>query len=65
MKKTFALIGAATELHTESYREILAGNGFGLDVVRPAVQLVSDIRRAPVAALGADHHPLCRAAYAV
>jgi UDP-N-acetyl-2-amino-2-deoxyglucuronate dehydrogenase len=25
-----------TDLHTESYREILAGNGFGLDDVRPS-----------------------------
>ena len=49
-----------TELHTESYREILAGRGFGLDVVRDAVQMVSDIRRASVAPLSGDYHPMCR-----
>lgn len=27
-------------LHTESYRQILAGNGFGLEEVRPAIELI-------------------------
>lgn len=54
-----------TELHTESYRRILAGDGFGLEVVRPAVELVSGIRQAPIAALQHDCHPLCFAGYAV
>jgi UDP-N-acetyl-2-amino-2-deoxyglucuronate dehydrogenase len=48
------------ELHTESYRQILAGQGLGLDVIRDVVQAVSDIRRAPVAELRGDFHPLCR-----
>jgi UDP-N-acetyl-2-amino-2-deoxyglucuronate dehydrogenase len=54
-----------TELHTESYRHILSGHGFGLDAVRPAVQAVSDIRRAPVATIRGDYHPLCREAHVV
>jgi len=33
-----------TELHTRSYEEILAGRGYGLDTVRPSVELVSDFR---------------------
>lgn len=33
-----------TDLHTESYREILAGRGFGLDDARPAIELVHDLR---------------------
>lgn len=33
-----------TELHTDSYREILAGNGFPLLETRRAIQLVHDIR---------------------
>lgn len=33
-----------TDLHTESYRSILAGNGFRLSDTRPAIQLVHDIR---------------------
>jgi UDP-N-acetyl-2-amino-2-deoxyglucuronate dehydrogenase len=48
------------ELHTESYRQILAGQGLGLDVIRTVVQAVSDIRNAPVAELRGDFHPLCR-----
>jgi len=54
-----------TELHTESYRRILAGDGFGLDVVRSGVEVVSQIRNAPVAALTGEYHPLCRLANAV
>jgi len=49
-----------TELHTESYRHILAGGGFGLDVTRDAVKTVSDIRHAPVEQLHGDYHPLCQ-----
>jgi UDP-N-acetyl-2-amino-2-deoxyglucuronate dehydrogenase len=49
-----------TELHTESYREILCGRGFGLDAVRGAVETVSEIRRAPTAPLTNDYHPMCR-----
>lgn len=33
-----------TELHTQSYQEILAGNGFRLSETRKAVQLAHDIR---------------------
>jgi UDP-N-acetyl-2-amino-2-deoxyglucuronate dehydrogenase len=34
-----------TELHTESYKQILAGNGFPLIETRKAIELVSDIRK--------------------
>ena len=47
------------DLHTESYREILAGRGFGLDVAREAIHTVHQIRNAPVESLGSDYHPLC------
>lgn len=33
-----------TELHTESYREILAGRGFGIEDAKPAIELVERIR---------------------
>jgi UDP-N-acetyl-2-amino-2-deoxyglucuronate dehydrogenase len=33
-----------TELHTESYRNILDGNGFGLVDCRKAIEIVSKIR---------------------
>ena len=38
----------AMDLHTESYREILSGNGFGLAVTKPSVQIVESIRAQPV-----------------
>ena len=33
-----------TDLHTSSYQEILAGRGFGLDAVRPSIEIVSALR---------------------
>ena len=33
-----------TDLHTSSYQEILAGRGFGLDEVRPSIEIVSALR---------------------
>ncbi len=33
-----------TDLHTESYKQILAGKGFGISDVRPAIDLVSKLR---------------------
>lgn len=49
-----------TDLHTESYRQILAGQGFGLDEARPAVEMVHAIRNAPIQGLQGDYHPFCR-----
>ncbi|MBE0536463.1 MAG: Gfo/Idh/MocA family oxidoreductase [Phycisphaerae bacterium] len=33
-----------SDLHTESYRQILAGHGFGPEVVRPSIEIVAAIR---------------------
>ncbi len=49
-----------TDLHTESYRKILAGEGFGIDEVREAIRIVYEIRNSkPLGATG-DYHPLLR-----
>src|SRR5579871_2348156 len=37
-----------TDLHTRSYEEIIAGRGFGLDEVRPSIDIVSTFRNAPI-----------------
>jgi UDP-N-acetyl-2-amino-2-deoxyglucuronate dehydrogenase len=37
-----------TDLHTTSYAEIIAGRGYGIDVVRPCVETVSALRTAPI-----------------
>jgi UDP-N-acetyl-2-amino-2-deoxyglucuronate dehydrogenase len=36
--------GGFTDLHTLVYKDILAGNGFGIPACRPSIQLVHDIR---------------------
>jgi len=46
------------DLHTQVYREILAGRGFGATDVRPAIQLVHDIRNAVQSGLKGEVHPL-------
>ena len=46
-----------TDLHTESYKEINKGNGFRLDVLRPSIELVTDIRNAPVVPNRGEQHP--------
>jgi len=48
------------DLHTRSYEEILAGRGFGLDDVRPSVEIVSNFRsRAEEPHVG-DRHPFAQ-----
>jgi UDP-N-acetyl-2-amino-2-deoxyglucuronate dehydrogenase len=37
-----------TDLHTRSYEEIMAGRSFGLDDVRPSIDIVSTFRSAPI-----------------
>ena len=46
-----------TDLHTESYRDILGGGGFGLDDALPSIDLVHAIREAPKLGLTDDAHP--------
>ena len=46
-----------TDLHYQSYEQILAGNGFGLEENRVAIQTVSDIRQMTPKGLSGDYHP--------
>lgn len=50
-----------TDLHTISYKEILAGKGFGLEENRVAIETVSHIRSASLSPLSGDHHPFVNA----
>jgi UDP-N-acetyl-2-amino-2-deoxyglucuronate dehydrogenase len=50
-----------TDLHTVSYREILAGRGYGLEDARHCIETVNVIRSASVVPAGADAHPFIRA----
>lgn len=47
-----------TDLHTESYRKILGGKGFGLDDALPSIELVYAIRTAEKVGIVEDSHPL-------
>lgn len=51
-----------TDLHTESYRQILAGEGYRLDAARTAVETVYQIRNASAQGLQGDYHPFCKQA---
>ena len=44
-----------TELHTDSYKAILNGNGFGLKDARPSIEIVHDIRNKTLAHAGEKH----------
>jgi UDP-N-acetyl-2-amino-2-deoxyglucuronate dehydrogenase len=48
--------GGFTDLHTQSYEKILAGEGFGLLDCRPAIDTVAAIRGAVPVAASADAH---------
>ena len=49
-----------TELHTESYKQILAGNGFGVEDARKSIEIVHAIRNAQPVGLKGDYHPLAK-----
>ncbi len=49
--------GGFADLHTESYKAILDGRGFGLDVVRPSIELVSAIRQMELEPHAGERHP--------
>lgn len=52
------------ELHTESYKNILEGKGFGLEDARQCIEIVHDIRNANPIGLVGDYHPLCKLSFA-
>jgi UDP-N-acetyl-2-amino-2-deoxyglucuronate dehydrogenase len=51
-----------TDLHTVSYREILAGRGFPAEETRPSIEIAHAIRTAVTAPLDEEAHPFCRRA---
>lgn len=52
--------GGFTELHTESYKDVLQGGGFRIEESRQAIQTVYDIRHAEAVGLVGDYHPFCK-----
>lgn len=55
--KEIEFSGGFTDLHTASYQSILDGKGYGLDVVRPSIELVSHIRHAAIDPGRGEQHP--------
>lgn len=49
-----------TDLHTDSYKHILSGKGFGLSDARSSIQTVYTIRNAQPIGLIGDYHPFCK-----
>ena len=58
--EAFEFSNGFTDLHTKSYEQILAGNGFTIGEARPCIQIVHDIRNAKPIGLQGDYHPLAR-----
>lgn len=56
----FEFSAGFTELHTKSYENILAGNGFRISEARNCIQIVHDIRNSTPIGLKGDYHPLAK-----
>lgn len=52
--------GGFTDLHTLTYKDILAGGGYGLNDTRTAIEIVHDIRNTKPIGLKGDFHPLAK-----
>lgn len=53
--------GGFTDLHTESYRAILVGGGYGIADARMSIEASHRVHNGPCHAPGNDGHPLLRA----
>jgi UDP-N-acetyl-2-amino-2-deoxyglucuronate dehydrogenase len=49
-----------TDLHTMTYREILNGNGYGLEDARKSIETVYTIRNSKPVGLKGDYHPILK-----
>ncbi len=59
--KEIEFSGGFTDLHTQSYLHIFGGPGFGLADARKSIEIVHDIRNAPLSLKHSDYcHPLVR-----
>ena len=51
-----------TDLHTVSYKEIINGNGYGLEEPRQAIEIVHKIRHSKPIGLKGEYHPFVKKA---
>jgi UDP-N-acetyl-2-amino-2-deoxyglucuronate dehydrogenase len=54
--------GGFTDLHTESYREILAGRGWGIEAARTSIEASHRVHHGPCRSPGNEGHPMLRGA---
>jgi len=52
--------GGFTDLHTESYKEIVNGNGYGIADARQAIETVYTIRNTKPIGLHGEYHPFAK-----
>lgn len=52
--------GGFTDLHTQTYQQILAGKGFGLEETKKSIETVFQIRNASPVGLRGDYHPILK-----
>lgn len=52
--------GGFTDLHTEIYKEILAGKSYGLEEARPSIEVVHFIRNAKPIGIKGEYHPFLK-----
>ncbi len=52
--------GGFTDLHTHSYKNILDGNGYGIEASRQAIEIVHDIRNASGIGVKGAYHPFIK-----
>lgn len=58
--ESFEFSEGFTDLHTRSYKEILDGDGFGLEDARRSVEIAHSIRNAKTIGIKGDFHPFCK-----
>lgn len=49
-----------TDLHTESYIDIIDGKGFGVQDARQSIEIVHSIRNAEITPIQGDYHPMVK-----
>jgi UDP-N-acetyl-2-amino-2-deoxyglucuronate dehydrogenase len=47
-----------TDLHTQSYKNILEGTGYGIEETKPSIETVFTIRNSKAVGLKGEYHPI-------
>jgi UDP-N-acetyl-2-amino-2-deoxyglucuronate dehydrogenase len=58
--EVFEFSDGFADLHTEVYRQVLAGKGFGIEDARPSIELAHEIRSAVPVGLKGEYHPIAK-----